>query len=187
MNKIRVAVDIDGVLRDFSGRLYEYMKLNYPESIICNEILDWDYKNCFKGWERKDIEKLYWEEKPEYFFRDALPLKNSIEQMKELFDWGKSNIEFVCISSQRTSGTYYSLEWLGKYKLTFREVHFISNSDKWKKDVDWIVDDSPKVYDSWIKGRGNDDNFIVMDAPYNRHINSFYRIHELFEIKKIIN
>ena len=57
-NKIRVGIDIDGVLRDFSGTLYKYMKDNYPESIVKDCIDDWNMENCFEGWSKKDLQNL---------------------------------------------------------------------------------------------------------------------------------
>ena len=185
-NKIRIGIDIDGVLRDFSGQLYNYMSDNYPESIMKDCIDDWDFQNCFKGWDKKALQELYWEKYPDYFFGSASPLRGAIPQMWDLFEWGRKKIRFVCISAQRTPGTYASLKWLGSHALSFREIHFIRGSEKWKKDVEFLVDDSPTNYNAWIQGRGNDDGYILMDAPYNQHIKSKHRIYELKEVKDII-
>jgi len=185
-NKIRVGIDIDGVLRDFSGTLYKYMKDNYPESIVKDCIDDWNMENCFEGWSKKDLQNLYWNKCPEIFFRDASPVFGAIFQMWDLFKWEKKKIKFVCVSSQRTPGTQHSLYWLGDHGLEFRELHFVQASDKWKVDIDWLVDDSPINYESWVKGRGDDSKFILMDNPYNKDISPLYRIKELKEIKDII-
>ena len=106
--------------------------------------------------------------------------------MWDLFKWEKKKIKFVCVSSQRTPGTQHSLYWLGDHGLEFRELHFVQASDKWKVDIDWLVDDSPINYESWVKGRGDDSKFILMDNPYNKDISPLYRIKELKEIKDII-
>lgn len=185
--KTRIGIDIDGVLRDFSWQLHNYMSVNYPESIIKDAIDDWDYQNCFKGWDKKSLQELYWDKYPELFFRDSPPIYGAIEQMHALFEWGSGKgYKFVCISSQRTPGTYASLEWLGKHALSFREVYFVSGGDKWKIDVDWLVDDSPSNYQAWLKGRGDDYGYILMDALYNQHIKPTNRVKELKEIKEIV-
>jgi 5'(3')-deoxyribonucleotidase len=162
------------------------MKDNHPKSIIRDCIDDWNFKNCFKGWSKKDLQDLYWNKYPEIFFRDSPPIHGAVIQMWDLFKWGKKNIKFVCVSSQRIPGTQYSLYWLGDHGLEFGEIHFIRGSDKWKVDIDWLVDDSPINYESWVKGRGDDSKFILMDNPYNKDISPLYRIKELKEIKDII-
>ena len=64
--------------------------------------------------------------------------------------------------------------------------NFAKGRYKWKKDVDWLVDDSPENWHNWKKGRGDDNGFILMDMPYNQHIKVTHRIKELKEVKDII-
>ena len=118
-------------------------------------------------------------------------MPNAIEHMKDLFKWADDWIPrqhtLVCISSQRPSGRHNSLHWLGKHGLGFSEVHFIKGRYKWKKDVDWLVDDSPQNWHAWKKGRGDDKGFILMDAVYNQHINATHRVKNIIEVIDIVD
>jgi hypothetical protein len=107
--------------------------------------------------------------------------------MQDLFDWAdKHGHNLICISSQRPSGRHKSLQWLGRHGLGFEEIHFVMGRYKWKKDVDWLVDDSPENWHNWKKGRGNDKGFILKDAVYNKHIPAENRIFKLTEIQEIV-
>ena len=70
--------------------------------------------------------------------------------------------------------------------LGFEEVHFIQGRYKWKKNIDYLVDDSPQNWHAWRKGRGDDHEFILVDAAYNKHIPAENRIFKLTEAKEII-
>ena len=96
------------------------------------------------------------------------------------------NHKLICVTSQWSSIRHYTLYWLGKHNLNFDEVIFERGRLKWKKNIDWFIDDSPENYRNWVRGRGNDENFIVCDAPYNKDINPTHRIHSLLDIQKII-
>jgi hypothetical protein len=48
------------------------------------------------------------------------------------------------------------------------------------------VDDSPNNHRAWVYGRGMQEGFILVDAPYNQHINSSYRITSLDQVKDIV-
>ena len=81
---------------------------------------------------------------------------------------------------------HYTLSWLGKYGMNFNTVYLRKGKNKWKVDVDYLVDDSPNNHKAWVYGRGMEHGFILMDAPYNQHINSDYRITQLSQVTDII-
>ena len=186
----RIGIDIDGVLRDFCKSFMEVMKKHYPETMLVDELTDWQLEKHFTL-SKKQLQEIYWDKYCDAVFLDADPMPNAIEHMKDLFkwvdDWIPQQHTLVCISSQRPSGRHNSLHWLGKHGLGFSEVHFIKGRYKWKKDVDWLVDDSPQNWHAWRKGRGNDEGFILMDAVYNQHINATHRVKSIIEVKDIVN
>ena len=183
---MRIGIDIDGVLRDFGKSFMEVMKKHYPETMLQDKITDWQFEKHFTL-SKKELQEIYWDTYCDAVFLEAPPIYGAIQQMQDLFDWASVNeYTLVCISSQRPMGRHNSLHWLGKHGLGFEEVHFAKGRYKWKKDVDWLVDDSPENWHAWNKGRGNDYGFILMDAVYNQHIEATNRIKELKEIKDII-
>ena len=64
----------------------------------------------------------------------------------------------------------------------FKRVIFERGRSKWKTEVDYLVDDSPSNWEAWKEGRGDDDKFILVDAPYNQEIEPKHRITELLEL-----
>jgi len=184
---MRIGIDIDGVLRDFGKSFMGVMKKHYPETMLQDKITDWQFEKHFTL-SKKELQEIYWDKYCDAVFLDADPMPNAIVQMRELFDWANErNYTLVCISSQRPMGRHNSLQWLGKHGLGFEEVHFTMGRYKWKKDVDWLLDDSPENWHNWKKGRGSDDSFILMDAVYNQHINATHRVKNIIEIIDIVN
>jgi 5'(3')-deoxyribonucleotidase len=54
-------------------------------------------------------------------------------------------------------------------------------------DVDYLVDDSPNNFENWVRGRGMQEGFILMDRPYNQHIKSNHRVYDIDSIMDIIS
>ena len=183
---MRIGIDIDGVLRDFGKSFMKVMKKHYPETMLQDKITDWQFEKHFTL-SKKELQEIYWDTYCDAVFLEAPPIYGAIQQMQNLFEWAsEKDYTVVCISSQRPTGRHNSLHWLGKHGLGFSEVHFVMGRYKWKKDVDWLVDDSPENWHNWKNGRGDDHGFILMDMPYNQHIDASNRIKELKEVKGII-
>ena len=70
--------------------------------------------------------------------------------------------------------------------MNFDTVYFRKGFEKWKVNVDYLVDDSPNNFKYWVKGRGTQEGFILVDALYNQEINSSYRVYNLDQVKNII-
>ena len=201
---MKIGIDVDGVLRDFCDGLLKVVKEHYPEYIKKHpdygppywsnnpsgqeilEITDWKLANNFNC-EKKDLQEIYWYKYADKIMGNGIPIYGAIEQMYNLFEWAdKNNHSVVCVTSQKPHARYYTLSWLGKYGLNFDTVYFRKGWKKWMVDVDYLVDDSPNNFDNWVRGRGMQEGFILMDRPYNQHIKSSYRIKELKEVKDII-
>ena len=186
----RIGIDVDGVLRDFCGDLETIIKKEFPqyipEGVTDFKINDWKISNCVSC-SKEDVQQIYWYTHCDKIMANGNPMYGAIKKMYDLFDWGKKNGHtFVCITSQKPHARYHTLSWLGKYGLNFDTVYFRKGRDKWKVNVDYLVDDSPNNHKAWVYGRGMEDGFILMDAVYNQHINSSYRIKSLDEVQNII-
>jgi len=48
--------------------------------------------------------------------------------------------------------------------------------------IDNNEEESKANWEAWKEGRGDDKNFILMDAPYNQEIKAKHRIIELVEL-----
>ena len=194
----KIGIDVDGVLRDFCGTLVDVVKREYPHylkenfdpqvepSVDGGIVTDWYLANNFNC-TKEDLQQIYWYDHAHTVMGNGWPMVGAIKRMYDLFDWAdEQGHEVCCITSQRPHARVYTLTWLGRYGMNFETVYFRRGKDKWKVNVDYLVDDSPNNYNYWKKGRGMEEGFILMDAVYNQHINSSYRIKSLDEVQNII-
>jgi len=184
----KIGIDVDGVLRDFCESLTNVVKEKYPTYLPDNfqGIKSWYFDGDFNC-SIDDLKQIYWYKDAKQIMGDGLPMPGQIKQMYDLFEWGeKNNHTFVCVTSQRAHARHHTLTWLGRYGMEFDTIYFRRGRDKWKVDVDYLVDDSPENFKAWVYGRGMQEGFILRDAPYNQDINASYRIENLKEITDII-
>lgn len=189
---MKIGIDVDGVLRDFCQGFINVMMREYPEHFKIDdngnpitELVHWNLEHNFNC-SRKVLEQVYRVDYPEEILGNGEPIDNGkgVLQLRELMN-KYPNYNWICITSQKPDIRWYTLKWLADMQLNFEAVHFIKGINKWKIDIDYLVDDSPPNWSSWKKNR-KDDNFILMDRPYNQHIKPYYRIRELKEIEDIM-
>ena len=191
----RIGIDVDGVLRDFCHGLVRAIKTYHPEYLIDEfnettepsmdggQITDWHLENNFNC-TKKDLQQIYWYDQAKLIMGNGRPFKDNVRTLK---NWIKHyNHEWVCVTSQKEHARHYTLSWLGKYELNFDKVVFAKGKDKWQVDVDYLIDDSPSNYNYWFDGRQDEDGFILLDRPYNQHIDVKHRVSNLREAEEII-
>lgn len=179
---MRVGVDIDGVLRDWSGALISMIKRHYPDKLITERVDTWRIKNIDLPYE--ELRHLFAVTHVAEIYRDAEPLPHAIKDLHWLVH-NFPHVEFVCVSHQWGLTIPNTLTWLGNNDCRFSELHF--TTDKWAIDVDYLIDDSPNNYDDWVKHRGSDTTFVVFDQLYNQHVKSKSRIHRLKDLPNVIS
>ena len=196
--KQRIGIDVDGVLRDFCHGLVRAIKVHYPEYLKdefdetteptmepdSGMVTDWYLENnlnCTK----KDLQQIYWYDQAKWIMGNGKPFEENVRTLK---NWIKhyNDIEWVCVTSQKEHARHYTLSWLGKHELNFDKVVFAKGRDKWQVDVDYLIDDSPKNYEYWKQGRQDDDDFILLDRPYNQKVKPKHRVSNLREAERII-
>tara|TARA_Y100000004_G_scaffold34706_1_gene37105 strand:- start:318 stop:890 length:573 start_codon:yes stop_codon:yes gene_type:complete len=184
-----VGIDVDGVLRDFCCGLEKVVKENYPQYLPedYTGINNWKLSDNFTV-DKPEIQKIYWDEYSKEIMGESPAFEENVKQMKDMIEWGKDvGITFVCVTSQKPHARHHTLSWLGRHELNFDTIYFRRGVDKPNTPVDFLVDDSPNNYNYWKERRGMEDGFILMDRPYNQHIETKSRIFELDDIVEIIS
>ena len=175
----KIGIDVDGVLRDFSGDLYEVVKRERPQWLKpgVDVITEWDMEKCFNA-SRDELKEMYWYRHVDELFGNGKSFSGNVEFLR----WMMENTEhkYYCISSQKKHARHYTLKWLGNQQLNFEEVRFVRGEEKWKQDVDFLLDDSPENYDAWTIGR-RDNGFILMDTPHNQNVVTHNRVKTMEE------
>jgi uncharacterized HAD superfamily protein len=201
--KQRIGIDVDGVLRDFCNALVTVIKKHYPKYLKdefdetteptmepdSGMITDWYLENNFNC-TKKDLQAIYWYDHAVEIMGNGKPFQENVDQVRQWINTTPSSShEWVSITSQKEHARFLTLRWLGKHRLNFDRVVFVKGRDKWKVDVDWLIDDSPEnwhAWKRWRKGTDTVDNFILVDRPYNQHIQSIHRVTNLMEAEGII-
>jgi 5'(3')-deoxyribonucleotidase len=184
--KIRIGIDVDGVLRDFDTKVMEVIKEVYPDKITSEETHGWDFPNV--DVDIKELAKLWQETHCEEIFREAPLMPNVKEEFKILKDWGRTQrpgYQYAVVTAQMPYNANHTLYWLGKHYFNFLEV-YVSNH-KYKVDIDYLVDDSPKNYEKWVAAGRDEKAYILFDRPYNQDCpatNRIYKLSDLIEILK---
>ena len=141
---MRIGIDCDGVLRDFIPDLVNKIKETHPEH--ADKILEsnsWDWEDWLPFWTDDETEKYIFEDNYyDLFGPDANPIPSSLEDWPKLKEWAKEyGHELVLVSAQRPQCKEPTEHWLQRWGFTFDKIIF--THDKWKADVDVLIDDSP--------------------------------------------
>ena len=165
---MRIGIDCDGVLRDFIGDLTENIKENFPEhadKIRTPET--WNWEDWLPFWTEEESEKYIFEDNYlDFFGVDANPIPSSLEDWPKLKEWAKEyGHELVLVSAQRPQCKEPTEHWLQRWGFMFNEVIF--THDKWKADVDVLVDDSPDKLKEFKEKSVNNGNPICMKQTWN--------------------
>jgi len=183
--KIRIGVDVDGVLRDFDKKVMELIKELYPDKILSEETTSWDYPHI--DMPIKELSKLWQETHCEEIYREAELMPGVKEEFKLLKEWTRTQMpgyQYICVTAQMPYNANHTLYWLGKHYFNFLDVR-ISNY-KHKTDIDCLIDDSPGNYDKWVKAGRDEKAYILFDRPYNKECPATNRIYKLSDAIEIL-
>ena len=177
---MRIGIDCDGVLRDFSGDLMDVIKRDYPSYLKpgVDVITEWEMEKCFNTTKEK-LQELYWYKYCDEIMGNGKAFSGNVQYLRSMME--NTEHTFVCITSQKKHARHFTLKWLGNQQLNFDEILFVRGEDKWKQDVHLLLDDSPENYEAWMDGRESERGFILMDAPHNQIIDTHYRVKTMEE------
>lgn len=182
---IKIGIDCDNVLRDFSGKFYEIIKREYPDKIDEELESDFNFSNIDLPMEVKQSlwEKMFSRE----LFVESKLYEDSLSEYETLVNELSQNVnyefKFYCVTRQLYDNSFMTFKWLGENKFKFNGI--ICSNQKYNEDIDFLIDDSPVEYDSWLKHR-KETNFILFNRKYNKHLSPINSINKLSEAAYII-
>ena len=184
---MKIGIDVDGVLRDFCQGFESILKEHYPQYLPKDYtgINNWNLSDNFTA-SKPELQKIYWYEFTKEIMGESPAFEENVRQMKNLIshyqELDNSDITFVCVTSQKPHARHHTLSWLGNHGINFDTVYLRKGWKKWMVDVDYLVDDSPNNFENWVRGRGMQEGFILMDRPYNQHIKTNHRVYDIDSI-----
>jgi len=192
--KYKIGVDVDSVLRDFPGDLVDVIKREHPEYYDEEKLFEespnrfvpdiWEMENCFNA-TQEQINQVYWHDYTSEIMGNGTPIEENVSYLTELLK--ESEHTFVCVTSQKEHARYHTLNWLGQQGLNFETVYFRKSAEKWLVEIDYIIDDSPNVYNHWKNGRSSDSGFLMIDRPHNSKVSPTHKVSNIEEAMKIID
>jgi len=186
--EIKVALDLDGVLRDLVSKIISvYIETHVPPD--CSNYDDID------GWKLEDYFPIG---KDIYKFMYASPHTHRIfafapmhKNVKPFIDYmNENNVDYTLVTCQTDTTAIHSLEWLSNNKLFIKKIQFVPvGCDKINLDYNIYIDDRPSLVEQVNKTK--DKYIIKVERPWNRKIDSQYKASNLFEVianlEKIMN
>jgi 5'(3')-deoxyribonucleotidase len=135
-NRVQIGLDLDGVIRDFIGKLNDLYDIDYPEGTRV-PVTDWDISKAYSI--GREIFYYAYIERGLEITRDALPYEGALEFYYELLNRG----DVWIVSNQRNkfmqTGT---AEWIARYLSGQRGIIYTGNKNLSMLDV--LIDDYPK-------------------------------------------
>jgi 5'(3')-deoxyribonucleotidase len=180
--KMRVKVDIDGVLRNTFSAMIDLYNNEFGESLKVTDIISYDSDVSFPLIREKlgkPGNTWFFKEHPrECFLAPAFPGVSEALSNLRLKGW-----EIVICTNQPTeAGRRYTLQFLEDNKIPYDELHFTKS--KHLVAGDYLIDDAPEFLTAPSQEL---ESRICIDYPFNQGIPSDFRVKSLVEAVKILS
>lgn len=180
MTKIRLLVDMDGVLVNLEKSLFETYRRENPQLAFIDPsdrrgmYMDQQYRREIGEKEYQVLRDLL---DRDHFFRDMLPIESAVKTLNHIIaDRGDEFEVFVCTSPHWTNRTcgFDKMQWVRRYLPGLPTSNVVMTSDKTVVEGDYLIDDNEK-----IRGANREPKFkhVLARCHHNRHITQ--RTHKL--------
>ncbi|WP_190279474.1 5' nucleotidase, NT5C type [Ornithinibacillus gellani] len=182
-----IMVDMDDTLNDFAKTYWKNYNEMYGEQVDFQTVNNWNLQQFV----RPDVDAYGLLRHPGLFRH--LPLRDyAVEFMQHMYD--RYEVYIVTDSPPGTShcdaaGAAYSnpaddkRKWLAEHFPFLPQDRVIICAHKWMIAGDVLVDDKPATFEKFTElGK----KCILMDMPYNQHIDTKWRAHNLREAEQMV-
>ena len=157
MERKRIGIDVDGVLRDFNKAAVEVYNREFGENKRPEDMTEYDLGKSYPL--VKDAEDFFFRRHPKELFFDAEVIAGARDAFNHLYMLH----DVVILTTQPTAvQKIYTIEWLVKNGFNFNDLCFLHDKNKFGR-LDYFIDDNPKKFDGVDAGLG-----VLIDAPYNK-------------------
>lgn len=176
LQKIRVGVDVDEVLRDFVGRIQE---LVFEETGVYFERPDTYYFDTV-GKSGISFRKKIWEtgEWAKPVFEGAAVIDGAKETWKEML--ANPAIEPYIVTTQSAGTEEFTLNWLAKHGFTgYKEIYITKN--KLEAPCQVLIDDKVDNFEAY---QNNGRDGYLCSRPHNQHHKTHKRVKDFKDFYK---
>lgn len=164
--KVRIGIDIDGVLRDFGFQFARYAKQFHGITLKADDFEDYGFKNVKVNGKPLVSRVFYDPQVAEFVFANAPTVTNA----KSGYNMFVNNPKFdvYIVSNQKKSQEHLSDRWLEENGFTSHIKTFYERN-KLKAPVQILLDDKPSHIEKFLE---NKRGGLLINAPYNQKHNS---------------
>ena len=175
-NKKVIKIDVDGVLRDMLSAMCGIYNAVYNDNIQPCDVKDYDVDVSFPKCKEKDgISAKY------FFFNEygyeVYNCADVLPKAKEAMDILHNLGYYIVIVSHQESylNRHDTLLWLDSNNIYYDSICFTDRKNLVHGDI--IIDDNPEFLDMC----NDDEEKILIDAPYNKNNNKYKRVNSLYD------
>jgi 5'(3')-deoxyribonucleotidase len=176
-----IKIDVDGVLRDMLSGMCGIYNAVYNDNIQPCDVKDYDVDVSFTKCKEEDgisAKYFFFNEYAYEIYNCADVLPKAKEAMDILHNLGYYII--IVTTQESYLNKHDTLVWLDNNDIYYDSICFTDRKDLVHGDI--IVDDNPEFLDMC------DDNEekILIDAPYNKNIDKYQRFNSLYEYARYL-
>jgi hypothetical protein len=170
---IRIAMDIDGTLRNLDAQLEKYLEIDHPHRLrrFQDNPQAWNKLDIAFGDDRKAVTDWLYGDRAFHLFGQAPKMYpavmdhlNALSKRAQAAD----DVELWISSVQRDQSITATLFWLAKNGCRVPNIKFYNSfNTKIREHYDFVVDDRPTVLEHALK---NGSVPIVIPHPYNEQL-----------------
>jgi len=144
---MNIAIDVDGVVRDFVGALTKVYLQEYPNhKDYVKPVQTWGLHKYFPI--GKDIYDFAYDKRvKEVFYEEATPYDGVIEGLEKLKEMGHS---LIFLTHQNKKSAEWTIKWIQYYEIPYTLIDIVyenhngnGSNGKEHTDYDIYIDDSP--------------------------------------------
>ncbi len=184
-NQIKIAIDIDGVLRNFHMGFHKVLVSlgRYPAYKEPPAITEWVLRNFYNISAEEFYYIVFNSHHTGVIFRDAPMYNGARDFINSLCD----EYQVGVITSQTHRSAYPTLEWLAHHDITRPSIHILrfdlGEKDKTQFGYDILLDDKPSNVQQFLDaGLGG----VLYDQPWNQEADMF-RVDTYSEFQNFID
>lgn len=147
---MRLGIDLDGVVTDFSGGWIRRYNADFGTDIDPNSHVPWGGATSLTHFaDMHDFWEWVRNDENETIFRHLRPYDGAIEALEDL----ARRHAVVIVTSKPGWAVHDTFAWIAEHRIPTREVHVTRR--KWEVGVDIFLDDAPHVLEELVRRRSD--------------------------------
>lgn len=160
VEKLRIGIDIDGVLRDNVGIMVKLYNIFFQEHLRYEDVKQYNVEETFPRISQelqKKASHWFFQEHSKEIFENAPAYPHVTEDIKALQEY----VDVYIVTYQKSyKNKMQALKWLEEHDINPKGIIFLKNKELF--DCDVLIDDN-----DWNFNNSHASVGVLIDAPYN--------------------